>query len=89
MKGSRLLIGLGFLGGGGILIWGGLTGRLAPMVAALFAPSYLTGSDGTTTGTGISDIPPPVGGTLVTNSGVNVGTVHGTTVITSPSRGAA
>lgn len=37
----RPLIGVGLVGIGAVLVFGGMTGRLAPMLAALFAPSAL------------------------------------------------
>lgn len=36
------VIGLGMMGAGILLVYGGITGRLAPMIAALFTPSLLT-----------------------------------------------
>lgn len=40
--GAKALTGVGFVAVGGLFVWGGVTGRLAPMLAALFAPQYLT-----------------------------------------------
>ena len=40
--GGRAILGFGFMAVGATFVWGGLTGRLAPMLAALFAPDDLT-----------------------------------------------
>lgn len=37
----RTLVGVGLIAGGGIIMYGAVTGRLAPMLAALFTPSAL------------------------------------------------
>jgi hypothetical protein len=37
----RPLVGLGMLGVSAVMIYGGITGRLGPMLAALFVPSQL------------------------------------------------
>ena len=42
----RTVVGFGMIVSGGVLIFGGVTGRLAPMLAALFAPSALTARNG-------------------------------------------
>lgn len=37
----RPLIGFGMIGASVVLVYGGITGRLAPMLAALFVPDQL------------------------------------------------
>lgn len=39
---NRLLLGVGLVAAGGAIAFGGITGRLAPMLAALFDPKLLT-----------------------------------------------
>lgn len=36
------LVGVGLVGMGAVMVYGGITGRLAPMLAAIFVPSALT-----------------------------------------------
>lgn len=42
----RALFGLGLMVGGGVVMYGAATGTLAPMLAALFAPSELVPASG-------------------------------------------
>lgn len=60
---AKVPLGIGLVGGGVFLMWGGFSGRLAPMLAAVFYPSQLTES---TTGGSfpLFDIAPPSGGDL-------------------------
>lgn len=61
---ARLPLGLGFMGLGGFMVWGGVTGRLAPMLAAVFAPSLLEPAQSAGGGFPLLDINPPKGGEL-------------------------
>ena len=62
----RPVLGLGLLAGGALFIYGGITGRLAPMLAALFQPAFLTSSGGSTQGPYTPSVkaPGPIPGTL-------------------------
>lgn len=40
----RPVVGIGMVAAGIVVVYGGLTGRLAPMLAALFYPSALKSS---------------------------------------------
>jgi hypothetical protein len=54
------------MGAGGFLMWGGLSGRLAPMLAAVFDPTLLT--EAKNVGGGfplLDDINPPKGGEAI------------------------
>lgn len=42
------VVGLGLIGAGVFFMYGGITGRLAPMIAAMFTPKYLQPSSGGT-----------------------------------------
>lgn len=42
------------LAGGAVVVYGGITGRLAPMLAALFVPGDLVGTGNTTGATNAS-----------------------------------
>lgn len=68
------VIGVGMIGAGLLLVYGGITGRLAPMIAALFTPSLLTGPTTDTSVAGtvhkvIKDVAPyllgPIAGNLI------------------------
>lgn len=66
------VLGIGMLGAGLLLVYGGITGRLAPMVAALFTPSLLTGPTKDTSVVGkansiIKDVAPYVLGPITGN----------------------
>lgn len=37
------VLGFGMIAGALVIVWGGVSGRLAPMLAALFYPDWLTG----------------------------------------------
>lgn len=69
----KTAVGLGFVASGVILIYGGITGRLAPMLAALFAPANLKDAPsksipdkvvGGILGTGLNTLPPPIGNAI-------------------------
>lgn len=53
------VIGIGLLGASVVVIWGGISGRLAPMIAALFYPGWLK-PNGSDSGGGIT-LPTPGG----------------------------
>lgn len=42
MRSQRVVIGMSLLGLSGLTVYGGVTGRLAPMLGAVFAPDTLT-----------------------------------------------
>lgn len=62
---AKLPLGLGLMAGGIILGWGGITGRLAPMIAAVFDPNLLEPAANAGGGFPLLDIAPPRGGELV------------------------
>ncbi len=41
MRTQRVALGMAFVGAAGVTIYGGVTGRLAPMLGAVFAPTTL------------------------------------------------
>lgn len=62
--GRKAVVGIGLLTFGGIFIYGGVTGRLSPMLAALFYPQILTPATGSAGSSGYAPFPlvvPPSG----------------------------
>jgi hypothetical protein len=64
----RTLLGIGVIVGSGLVVYGGITGRLAPMLAALFDPSSLVKAPGTD-GLGIAPITATTGAKVTPLSG--------------------
>lgn len=63
--GGRAIIGFGFMAAGGVFVWGGLTGRLAPMLAALFEPQDLAPTSSSGGGLGSPTNPSSPAGQIV------------------------
>lgn len=56
----KIVLSILLIGSGIVVLYGSATGRLAPMLAAIFAPEELTSASGSTTSTSTSSSPNPL-----------------------------